>query len=150
MTSPSTYEISTSTAGSPARRISPRTVVSSLWLFAILNYAYCDLLGLYWSEDLAALLGGELHGIQFTQGFLLGAAVLMTIPIGALLVSRIAPHRAARWSSLTAGVVMTVVQAASLTVGSAPTLHYIYFSIIEITTTATIAWYAATRWRRDA
>ncbi|GGQ63598.1 DUF6326 family protein [Couchioplanes azureus] len=149
MTSPSTYEIADPMPGPPARRIGPRTVVSSLWLFAILNYAYCDILGLYWSEDLAALLTGEIHGIRFTQGFLLGAAILMTIPIGAVLVSRIAPHRVARWSSLAAGIVMTLVQAASLTVGSEPTLHYIYFSIIEITTTATIAWYAATRWRRD-
>jgi uncharacterized protein DUF6326 len=149
MTSPSSYEIAPSAAGPPARRISPRTVVSSLWLFAILNYAYCDLLGLYWSEDLTALLSGEVNGLHITQGFLLGAAILMTIPIGAVLVSRIAPHRVARWFSIAAGIVMTVVQAASLTVGSAPTLHYVYFSIIEITTTATIAWYAAARWRRD-
>ena len=45
---------------------------------------------------------------------------------------------------------MTVAQAASLGVGSAPTLHYVYFSIIEIATTATIVWYAAWRWRIDA
>ena len=133
-----------------ARRIGPRTVVSSLWLFAVLNYLYCDVLGLYWAEDLNALLSGEIGGLRITQGFLLSSAVLMTIPIGSVLASRIAPHRVARWSSVGAGVVMTVAQAASLGVGSAPTLHYVYFSIIEIATTATIVWYAAWRWRIDA
>jgi hypothetical protein len=65
-------------------------------------------------------------------------------------LSRIAPHRLARWSSVVAGAVMTVVQAGTLTFGSAPTLHYLYFSAIEIATTAFITWYAAARWTIDA
>lgn len=121
MTSPSTYEIPV--PAPVTRRIGPRTVVSSLWLFAVLNYLYCDVLGLYWAEDLNALLSGEVGGLRVTEGFLLGAAALMTIPLGSVLVSRIAPHRVARWSSVGAGVVMTVTQAA---------------------------WYAATRWRTDS
>ena len=125
-------------------------MVSSLWLFVVLNYLYCDLLGLYWGEDLNALLTGELAGVRMTQGFLLGAAVLMAIPMGSVLASLIAPHRIARWCSVAAAAVMTVVQAASLGIGSSPTLHYVSFSAIEIATTATIAWYATTRWRVDA
>jgi hypothetical protein len=139
----------TASSAAPAGRIGPRTVVSSLWLFAILNYLYCDVLGLFWAEDLNALLTGEIGGVRMTQEFLLGAAVLMTIPMTMVLVSRIGPHQVARWSSVGAGVVMTVVQAATLGFGSEPTLHYVYFSIIEMATTATIVWYAATRWRVD-
>ena len=142
----------TSTHATPAlaaRRFGPRTVVSSLWLFAVLNYLYCDVLGLYWAEDLNALFSGEIGGLRVTQGFLLISAVLMTIPMGSVLASRIAPHRVARWSSVGAGVVMTVAQAASLTVGSAPTLHYVYLDH-RVATTATIVWYAARRWRIDA
>lgn len=114
--------------------------MSSLWLFVVLSYLYCDVFGLYWADDLNALLTGEFGGLPMTQGFLLGMAVLMTIPVGSVLVSRIAPHSVARWSSVAAGIVMTLVQAASLTVGSAPTMHYVYYSILEIATTATIAW----------
>jgi hypothetical protein len=88
--------------------------VSSLWLFVVLNYLYCDVLGLYWAEDLNALLSGSIGGVRMTQEFLLGASVLMTIPMASVLASRIAPHRVARWSSVGAGVVMTVTQAASL------------------------------------
>ena len=148
MISPSTYD--SPVPALAARRIGPRTVVSSLWLFAVLNYLYCDVLGLHSADYLGELLKGEVGGLSMTPGFLLGAGVLMTIPMAAVLVSRIAPHRVARWSSVVAGVVMTVVQAASLGVGSAPTPYYLYFSVIEISTTVVIAWYAATRWRVDA
>ncbi len=152
MTLPSTSLPPGSDTFAPARaaRIGPRTGVSSLWLFVVLNYLYCDVLGLYWAEDLNALLSGQIGGLRVTQGFLLGGAVLMTIPMGSVLASRIAPHRVARWSSVAGGAVMTVAQAASLGVGSAPTLHYVYFSVIEIATTVTITWYAAARWQIDA
>jgi hypothetical protein len=132
------------------RSIGPRTVVSSLWLFVVLNYLYCDVLALHWAEYLNGLMTGEVDGVRLTPGFLVGAAVLMTIPMGAVLVSRIAPHRVARWSSVGAGIVMTVVQVATLGIGSAPEPYYVYFSVIEITTTAVITWYAVTRWRVDA
>jgi hypothetical protein len=148
MTSPSIdAALTRPTAGGHVR---PRTVVSSLWLFVILNYLYCDVLGLYWAEDLNALLAGELGGVRMTQEFLLGASVLMTVPMGSVLVSRIAPHRVARWSSVGAGIVMTLVQTSSLFFGSAPTLHYVYFSMVEIATTVAITWYAASRWRIDS
>lgn len=137
------------TSVAPHRAIGPRRVVSALWLFAILCYAYCDILGLYYAEDLQALLSGEIGGIEMNQGFLLGAGVLMTIPIGSVLLSRVAPHAIARWSSVAAAAVMTIVQASSLGFGSKPTLHYLYFSVLEIATTAFIAWYAVTRWRTD-
>jgi hypothetical protein len=72
----------------------------------------------------------------------------MTIPIGMVLVSRVAPHRVARWATVVAAAVMTLVQVGSLFVGTvAP--HYAYFSAIEITTTAFLVWYAAARWRAD-
>lgn len=136
------------TAGT-VHRIGPRTVVSSLWLFAILNYLYCDVLSLHEPAYLRGVIAGSVNGIEFTQAFLLAASVLMTIPMTAVLVSRIARHGLARWYSIVAGAVMTAVQIGTLLMGS-NTLHYIYFSIIEITTTAVITWYAATRWRVDA
>ncbi len=62
----------------------------------------------------------------------------MTIPMSAVLISRIARHAVARWFSVAAGVVMTVVQVGTLFIGTASPL-YLYFSAIEIVTTAVIA-----------
>ncbi|WP_147918269.1 DUF6326 family protein [Ruania zhangjianzhongii] len=127
----------------------PRRLVSALWLFATLNYLYCDVLGFYYAPHLQELLAGRAGEIAVTQGFLLGSAVLMSIPMAMVLVSRIAPRKVARWATVAAGSVMTVVQAASLLVGSGLTLHYAYFSIIEIATTAFLVGYAALRWRTE-
>lgn len=133
-----------------ARHLTPRAVVGALWLFATLNYLYCDVLSLHDRVYLNALLAGSVDGVVFTQPVMLAAGVLMTIPMAAVLVSRIAPHRVARWYSLVAGVVMAVVQVATMGFGTAPTLHYLYFSAIEIATTAFIAWFAVSRWRVDS
>ena len=131
-------------------RIGPRTVVSSLWLFAILNYLYCDLLGLMYPEDLQGFLDGKVGGLVIDQQFLLYAAILMTVPMASVLISRIATHRFARIESIAAAVVMTLVQLATLVFGTPPTLHYLYFSVIEVATTIAIVWMAARRWKRDS
>jgi hypothetical protein len=131
-------------------RIGPRTVVSSLWLFAILNYLYCDLLGLMYPEDLQGFLDGKVGGLVIDQPFLLYAAILMTVPMASVLISRIAPHRFARVESIVAATVMTLVQIATLGFGTAPTLHYIYFSVIEVATTVAIVWVAARSWKFDS
>lgn len=128
-------------------RPTPRAFVGALWLFAILNYLYCDVLGTHDPDYLAGILANDLGGLQMTDSFLLGASVLMTIPMSAVLVSRIAPHRLARWWSIVAGAIMTLVQAGSLGVGMDATSYYLYFSVIEIATTAAIVWIAVRRWK---
>lgn len=131
-------------------RIGPRTVVSSLWLFAILNYFSCDLLALMYPEDLQGFLDGKVGGLVIDQPFLLYAAILMTVPMASVLISRIATHRFARIESIAAAVVMTLVQLATLVFGTPPTLHYLYFSVIEVATTIAIVWVAARTWKLDS
>jgi len=133
-----------------ARRIGPRKVVSSLWLFAILNYLYCDLLGLMYPKDLQGFLDGKVGGLVIDQPFLLYAAFLMTVPMASVLISRIAAHRFALIESISAAAVMTLVQLATLVFGTPPTLHYLYFSAIEVATTIAIVWVAARTWKLDS
>jgi len=118
--------------------------LSLLWVFAILNYLYCDLLGLMDPDLFKQYLTGNVGGIQITQGFLLSAALLMEIPIAMVLLSSVLPHRASRWANIIAGTVMTLVQIGSLFMGSGPTAYYAFFSTVEIACTAFIVWYA---WR---
>jgi len=123
-------------------------LISTLWLFAILNYLYCDIFGLMDANVLSQFLDGTINGIEVSPVFLLGASVLMEIPIAMVLLSRILPVKTNKRVNLGAGMIMTVVQLATLFVGSF-TVYYLLFSIIEITTTATIvriAWY----WKADS
>jgi MFS family permease len=118
-----------------------KVLLSTLWLFATLNYLYCDVVTLM---DPVKHTGS----IQLTPGFLLGASILVEIPIAMVLLSRIVPYQANRWLNIIAGTFMTVVQIATLFVGT-PTLYYLFFSVIEIATTAFIVWYAW-RWRNPS
>jgi len=115
---------------------------STLWIFATLNYLYCDVLGFFDAVTLKALMEGHAGSIQITQGFLLSASILMEIPISLVLLSRVLKYGANRWANIIAGTVMTAVQISSLFFGTAPTSYYIFFSVIEIACTAFIVWYA--------
>jgi hypothetical protein len=118
-----------------------RTLLSTLWIFASLNYIFCDVVGLMDAKLLIQFLTGTVDGMKLSEGFLLAASVLVEIPIAMVLFSRILKYRANRWANIVAGTIMTVVQAATLFIGSSTT-YYIFFSVIEIATTALIVWTA--------
>ncbi|MBI5869384.1 MAG: hypothetical protein HZB44_00255 [Actinobacteria bacterium] len=116
--------------------------LSTLWIFVMFNYLYCDVLALMDPESLQQFLTGSIDGIDVTQQFLLQASVLMEIPIAMVLLSRILQYRVNRWANIVAGTIMTVVQFATLFFGSSPTYYYLFFSVIEIACTASIVWFA--------
>ncbi len=121
-----------------------KILLSAIWVFVVLNYLYCDVLALMDAESLKQIMTGNVGGIEMTQGFLLGAGILMEISIGMGLLSRVLKYGVNRWANVIAGTITTVVQVLSLFVGSAPTMYYIFFSIIEIASTALIVWLAWT------
>ena len=73
-----------------------------------------------------------------TEEFLLGAAIFMEIPFLLIILSRVLKYKANRLINIIAGSIMRVIQIMSLFVGTGPTLHYAFFSIVEISCTAFI------------
>ncbi len=111
--------------------------LSALWLFAMLTYTY---------GDVVTLMDPVKHGsMQLTEGFLLGGSIFMMIPITMVLLSRILKYRASRWASIIAGTIMTAALPVTL-FAAVPTSYYVFFTVIEITCTALIVWYAW-KWR---
>jgi hypothetical protein len=123
-----------------------KMILSTLWIFIMFNYLYCDLISNMESSVLKGYLEGHVGSIQVNQEFMLGAALLMEIPIVMILLSRILKYRANRWANIIAGTFMTVVQISSFSFGTPPTLHYIFYSVIEVACAAFIVWFAW-RWR---
>ena len=119
-----------------------KAIFSTLWIFVMFNYLYCDFLSNMESSVLKGLLDGQIAEMTITTSFLLNAALLMEIPTAMVLISRVLPFRANRWANIIAGLVMTLVQVGSLFVGTGPTPHYIFYSVIEASTTAFIVWFA--------
>jgi len=94
-----------------------KVILSSLWIFVTLNYLYCDIMSLMDPILLKQMITGQAGPIQMTQGFLLGAAIVMEIPIAMVILSRILKYRVNRSANIVAGIIMTVVQISSLFVG---------------------------------
>jgi hypothetical protein len=123
-----------------------KAILSTLWIFVIANYIYCDILSNMEPEILKVIIeGGQFPGLPpITQKFLLIAGILMEIPIAMILLSRVLKYKANRVANIIAGSIMTILQISSLFLGTA-SLHYIFFSVIEISCTAFIVLYSV-RW----
>jgi hypothetical protein len=122
-----------------------KALFSTLWIFALANYIYCDILSHMNPELLRVLIeGGNFPGLPaINEKFLLWAGFLMEIPISMILLSRILNYKANRITNMIAGSIMTIVQIGTLFIGT-PELHYVFFSVIEISTTVIIVIFA---WR---
>ncbi|GGJ51884.1 DUF6326 family protein [Deinococcus roseus] len=117
--------------------IERQTVLSTLWIFAILNYLYADVLGLMDGPLLKQYLSGTINGITVTPGFLFLSGVLMEIAIVMVPVSRLVPAGPwNRWLNVGAALIHTLAVAGSLFVG--PKAYYVFFASIEIMTTLAI------------
>src|SRR5690348_1591254 len=113
--------------------------LSLLWLFALLNYLYADVLALFF------IVGSKDPAPHLPQWALLGSAVLMEIPIAMILASRLLPFRANRLANIAAGCILTLVNGFLTFVpplagwGKPPAFpEYLFFATIETVATSFI------------
>jgi glycerol-3-phosphate acyltransferase PlsY len=109
--------------------------VSTLWIFAVLNYLYADVFSLFFGPE----------EVTFTAGAVLGFAVLMETSIAMVLLSRVLKYRANRWANIIAGIINTAAVSFSLFAGK-PAPYYVFFATMEIACTLFIVWFAW-KWR---
>ena len=116
---------------------------STLWVFAMFNYLYADVVTLTDPVALRQILTGQVGSMQITQGFLLGSAILMETAIAMVLLSRVLEYTANRWANIIIGVLHTLAVLLSVFVGgTTPAVYYLFFAAIEISCTLLIVWYA--------
>ena len=123
-----------------------RVLLSTLWIFAVLNYLYADVYTLFFNpvlrpEATRRFAEGYAGDIQITGGFVLVTAILMETAIAMVLLSRVLPYRANRWANIISGAFHTLFVAWSL-IGDTPTGFYLMFAAIEVACTLFIVWYA--------
>jgi hypothetical protein len=126
-------------AGMEKRKI----LLSTLWIFAMFNYLYADVITLMNPTELRGILSGSAGPIQITPEFLLVAAILMETAIAMVLLSRVLRYQANRWANILAGALHTIAVLASTLVGTPP-IYYLFFITIEVACTLFIIWYAWT------
>jgi hypothetical protein len=130
-------------------KMSKSVLLSTLWIWVTVNYIFCDVVTLMNPRDLRNILDGKVGSLVMDEKFLLGASVMMEIPFVMILLSRVLPWATNRWMNVAAGVIMTLVQVSSLFAGTPPTLHYWFFSAMEILGTMVIVW-QAWQWKQSA
>ncbi len=116
-----------------------KVVLSTLWIFAMLNYLYADVFTLFFNPT------AQKVSLAMPQGAVLVFALLMEIAIAMVLLSRFLKYGANRWANIIAGIFHTAFVAWSM-IGETPALFYVFFASIEIICTLFIAWYAW-KWR---
>lgn len=123
-------------------------LLSKLWVFLSLNYILCDLISNMEMSALRGLLEGNIAGIPMTQEFLLFAGLSLEIPFLMVVLSAVLPYRANRIINIVAAILMIIYQIGSFFMGSDATLHYIFFSVMEILGNVAIVILAA-KWKRQ-
>jgi len=122
-----------------------KVLLSTLWIFVTVNYIFCDVFTLYYAPDLNQFLTGRAGDTELTQSFLLTFAIIMEFAMIMIVLSRVLKYSLNRWFNIIVGMAFTLIQAGSL-VYDDYTMHYLFFSIVEISTTMFITW-AAWNWR---
>src|SRR6266852_1942855 len=121
--------------------------LSLFWIFALLNYLYADVVGLF------AIVGSPnlADAPHLPPWALLGSAVLMEIPIAMIVACRLLPFRANRLANIIAGSIVTLVNGFLTFIpplvgwGRPPALpEYLFFATIETVCTVAIVWQAWT------
>ena len=122
-----------------------KQLLSVLWIFLTVNYIYCDIFSLHHAETLQAFLAGKIGGMELTEEFLLSFAFIMQIPMLMIVLSRFLVFKLNKYLNIAAALITGSIQSYTLYMGG--TLHYVFFSIFEITTALIILYFAST-WKQ--
>ena len=118
-----------------------KIVLSTLWVFVLINMIYADILGM--------LKPGYLENLdklsqELSAETVLLFSLLMEVPIIMILLSRVLNRRANRIANLVAAplsILWVVVPSLITSLGSTP-LSYVFFATVESLAMLYIAWYA--------
>ncbi len=114
--------------------------LSVLWIFALANYLYADVIAVW------AILGSPPADTpHLGQWALAGSAVLMEIPIAMIPAARLLPDRANRLANIICGTLVTLINGfltfipPLVGLGRPPALpEYLFFATIETICTVAI------------
>ncbi|MBI5842016.1 MAG: hypothetical protein HZB19_18165 [Chloroflexi bacterium] len=121
-------------------KINIKIKLSALWATMMLLYIYADILSLFRPGQVEEMIEGLMGPFPVTQGSLLVASIMMIIPAVMVFLSIALKAKVNRWANIILGVLYTLVNISNL-IGET-WAYYISFSIVEITLTLLIVWYA--------
>jgi len=116
------------------RNLERKSLLSTLWVFVLLNMVYADILGMLRPGYLDFL--GQMSQ-QLTSSTVLLFAVFMEVAIAMILLSRVLAYKANRWAHFIAiplTILWVVVPAFMPSLGETTPLSYVFFASVEVVT----------------
>ena len=109
-------------------KLDPRMLLSTLWIFVLLNMLFRDVHEIPKREFLEEALAGTFNGMVITDMGMLVGGIMIEMLIVMVLFSRILPYSLNRWANIGVGLVVIVLLAMN---NAAPDLDDIFFAIVE-------------------
>ncbi|MCB0130086.1 MAG: hypothetical protein KDD78_04535 [Caldilineaceae bacterium] len=111
-----------------------KAVLSTLWIVVMINMLKADILSLYIPGAAGEL--AEFAGETPIAQLMLGAAIIMEIPIAMIFLARVLRYSVNRWTNILVAV-LTIV----FVVGGGSTYpHYLFIAAIEVVCLLFIIW----------
>ncbi|MEO0332476.1 MAG: DUF6326 family protein [Bacteroidota bacterium] len=110
---------------------SRKSLLSTLWIFVLMNMIYADILGTLKPGYLDQL---ERLSTELTSTSVLTFSILMEIPIVMILLSRVLDYRANRWANFIAvplAILWVVVPTLMPSLGDGTPISYLFFATVE-------------------
>jgi hypothetical protein len=123
-----------------------KSVLSTAWIFVMLNAIFRDIHELLRPGKLAEMLSGTVNGVTVTDQDLLLGGLLVQLPLSMVLLSRVLPDRASRWTNLFAAPAALAILLIPTLVMSTPDPDDLLFAAVELVGLLFIIGYAWT-WR---
>lgn len=115
-----------------------KAILSTLWIFILMNMIFRDLHELPRPGLLAEVLTGYVNGVQMTDTIFMIGAIMAEIIIIMVLLSRVLEYRFNRPANIIGGAIAILLVLAT---GPAD-LDDMFFASIEIAALLYIIWYA--------
>lgn len=109
-----------------------KVLLSTLWIFVLLNMIYADILGMLRPGYLDSL---EQISQQLTGSVVLLFAVLMEVAIAMVLLSRVLDYQANRrvhFIAIPLTILWVVVPSLMPSLGNSTPLSYVFFACVEV------------------
>ena len=121
-------------------KIKPQTLLSTLWIFILLNIVFRDIHQLGSAGFLEELMKGMVNGIKLTDELALVGGILAEIPILMILLSRILNNKANKWANLIAGTITLAVFATAAPSADMDDVFHMVIEVVAILWIFQIAW----------
>ena len=122
--------------------LSMKAKLSTLWIFFLFNIIFRDIHEFVEPGFMEEVLTGTVNGNPVTEHMLLLGGVMIEVPIAMVLLSRILPYGANRWTNMIVAILYGVLVPAFGTTDLDDTFHL----IMEVAALSTVIW-SAWRWR---